>query len=97
MRSIAAQAHAQKLRIIGATILPMCNAAGTPREQARLEVNQWIKTSGAFDAVLDFDAVLRDPADPSQMVSDLRTDCYHPNAAGAALLGRAISLDALTR
>ena len=97
MRSIAARVHAHQLRIIGATILPMCNATGTPRDQARLEVNQWIKTSGTFDAVLDFDAVLRDPADPSQMVADLRTDCYHPNAAGDALLGRAISLDALIR
>jgi lysophospholipase L1-like esterase len=97
MRSIAARAHARRLRIIGATILPMCNPAGSAKEMTRLAVNQWITTSGAFDAVLDFDAVLRDPADPTQMVSDLRTDCFHPNAAGDALLGRAIPLDALVR
>jgi lysophospholipase L1-like esterase len=97
MRSIAARVHAKQLRIIAATVLPMCNAAGSSREMARLEVNQWIKTSGAFDAVLDFDAVLRDPADPTQMIADLRTDCFHPNAVGDALIGRAISLDALTR
>jgi len=95
MRAIAARVHARQLRIIGATILPMCNAADSSREQARLEVNRWISTSGAFDAVLDFDAVLRDPADPTQMIADLRTDCYHPNAAGDALLGRSIELDAL--
>ena len=97
MRSIAARVHAQKLRIVGATILPMCNPAGSAKEQARREVNQWIKTSGTFDAVLDFDVVLRDPADPTQMIADLRTDCFHPNAAGDALLGRAIELDALIR
>ena len=95
MRTIAAQAHARHLRIIGATILPMCNPAGSTKEATRLAVNQWITTSGTFDAVLDFDAVLRDPADPTQMVPDLRTDCFHPNAAGDALLGRAIPLDAL--
>jgi lysophospholipase L1-like esterase len=97
MRSIAARLHARRLRVIGATVLPMCNAAGSEKELTRLAVNQWITTSGTFDAVLDFDAVLRDPADPTQMVADLRTDCYHPNAAGDALLGRSIPLDVLVR
>ena len=46
--------------------------------------------------MLDFDAVLRDPTDPTQMIADLRNDCYHPNAAGDALLGRYIPLAALT-
>jgi hypothetical protein len=40
--------------------------------------------------------VLRDPADPTRMTADLRTDCYHPNAAGDALLGRYIPLAALS-
>jgi hypothetical protein len=70
----------------------MCLAAGSPGEQNRLAVNQWIRTGSAFDAVVDFDAVLRDPADPTQMISGLRHDCYHPNAAGDALLGAAIPL-----
>jgi lysophospholipase L1-like esterase len=95
MTAIAARVHARHLRIVASTILPMCNAPGSTREATRLAVNQWIQTSGAFDAVLDFDAVLRDPADPTQMVADLRTDCYHPNAAGDALLGRYIPLAAL--
>ncbi len=95
MQSIAAEVHARQLRIIGATILPMCNPAGSDKEMTRLAVNQWIRTSGTFDAVLDFDVVLRDPADPTQMIADLRTDCYHPNAAGDALLGRFIPLDVL--
>jgi lysophospholipase L1-like esterase len=97
MRGIAARAHAAHLRIVGATVLPMCNAAGSDKEVTRLAVNQWIRTGGAFDAVLDFDAVLRDPADPTVMIADLRTDCYHPNAAGDALLGRSIPLEVLLR
>jgi lysophospholipase L1-like esterase len=96
MKGIAARLHAARLRVVGATVLPMCNPAGSAKEQARLAVNEWIRTSGTFDAVLDFDAVLRDPADPTQMVADLRADCYHPNAAGDLRLGLSIPLDALT-
>ncbi|EOD66753.1 GDSL-type esterase/lipase family protein [Amycolatopsis vancoresmycina] len=92
MRTIAGRVHAAGRRIVGATILPMCNAAGGPKEQARLAVNAWIRTSGTFDAVLDFDAVLRDPADPTVIRADRRTDCYHPNAAGDRLLGDSIDL-----
>jgi lysophospholipase L1-like esterase len=96
-QAIAARLHAAHLRVVGATILPMCEAAGSPQEAARQAVNAWLRSgaSGSFDAVLDFDAVLRDPTDPTQMVPDLRNDCYHPNAAGDALLGRSIPLSAL--
>jgi lysophospholipase L1-like esterase len=94
MRGIAARVHARGARIVASTILPMCNAAGSAKEEVRLEVNEWIRGGGdgAFDAVLDFDAVLRDPADPTVMIADLRNDCYHPNAAGDQLLGRYIPL-----
>jgi hypothetical protein len=95
MRTIAARVHARHLRIVASTILPMCNAAGSDKETARLAVNEWIRTTDTFDAVLDFDAVLRDPADPTVMIADLKTDCYHPNAAGDALIGRYIPLAAL--
>jgi lysophospholipase L1-like esterase len=95
MRGIAARVHARHVRIVGATILPMCNAAGSAQEATRLAVNEWIRTSGVFDAVLDFDSVLRDPADPTVMIPDLRNDCYHPNAAGDQLLGRYIPLSAV--
>lgn len=92
MRTIAGRVHAAGRRIAGATILPMCNAPGGPKELARLAVNAWIRTSAAFDAVLDFDAVLRDPADPTVIRADRRTDCYHPNAAGDRVLGESIDL-----
>ncbi len=97
MRTIAGRVHAAGHRIIGATILPMCNAAGSPKEQARLAVNAWIRTSGTYDAVLDFDAVLRDPADPTVIRADWRTDCYHPNAAGDLVLGNSIDLSVFAR
>ncbi|AGT83700.1 GDSL-type esterase/lipase family protein [Amycolatopsis mediterranei] len=97
MRTIAGRVHAAGHRIVGATILPMCNAAGSAKEQARLAVDAWIRTSGTFDAVLDFDAVLRDPADPTVIRADWRTDCYHPNAAGDRILGDSIDLKVFAR
>ncbi len=95
MRTIADRVHARHVRIVASTILPMCNAAGSDKEATRLAVNAWIRTSHVFDAVLDFDAVLRDPADPTVMIADLRNDCYHPNAAGDQLIGRYIPLAAI--
>ncbi|WP_037310100.1 GDSL-type esterase/lipase family protein [Amycolatopsis orientalis] len=92
MRTIAARVHATGRKMIGATILPMCNPAGSSKEQARLAVNEWIRTSGTFDAVVDFDAVLRDPADPTVIRQEWRNDCYHPNAAGDRILGESIDL-----
>jgi len=94
MTTIAARVRAAGHRIVGATILPMCNAAGSAKEQARLAVNQWIRTSGEFDAVLDFDAVLRAPGDPTVIRPEWRTDCYHPNAEGDRVLGESIDLSA---
>jgi len=92
MTTIVARVHAAGRRIVGATILPMCNAVGSTKEQARLAVNQWIRTSGTFDAVLDFDAVLRAPGDPTVIRPEWRTDCYHPNAEGDRVLGESIDL-----
>lgn len=92
MKGIAARVHAAGHRIVGATILPMCNAAGSAKEQTRLAVNQWIRSSGTFDAVLDFDAVLREPSDPTVINPAWRYDCYHPNATGDQLLGQSIDL-----
>ncbi|MEQ0558116.1 GDSL-type esterase/lipase family protein [Amycolatopsis sp. NEAU-NG30] len=92
MRTIAGRVHAAGHKIVGATILPMCNAAGSAKEQARLAVNEWIRTSGTFDATLDFDAALRDPADPTVIRAGWRSDCYHPNAQGDRVLGDSIDL-----
>ena len=91
MRRIVARVHASDRKIVGATILPMCNAAGGPKEQARLAVDQWIRTPGRFDAVL------RDPADPTVIRADRRTDCYHPDAEGDRRLGESIDLAVFDR
>ncbi|WP_433297761.1 GDSL-type esterase/lipase family protein [Actinoplanes sp. CA-030573] len=95
MKGIAQRVHARHLRIVASTILPMCNPAGSAKEETRLAVNAWIRGTDVFDETLDFDAVLRDPADPTVMIADLRNDCYHPNAAGDQLLGRSIPLPAI--
>ena len=92
MRGIAARVHAAGKKIVGATVLPMCNAAGSAKEQTRLAVNAWIRASGTFDAVLDFDAVLHDPADPTVINPPWDHDCYHPDAAGDKVLGDSIDL-----
>ena len=93
MRDVAARVCATGHRVVGATILPMCNPAGSVKEQTRLAVNGWIRTSGTFDAVADFDALLKDPNDPTVIYAPWRYDCYHPNAVGDAILGRSIPLD----
>jgi lysophospholipase L1-like esterase len=63
---IIAQAHAAGLKIFGATLTPVKGARyySDPGEAKREAVNDWIRTSGAFDGVIDFDAVVRDPSDP---------------------------------
>ncbi|GIH28440.1 SGNH hydrolase [Acrocarpospora phusangensis] len=63
------EARARKLRILGGTLTPFAGyQSWTPeREAIRQQVNRWIRTSGAFDAVLDFDKALRDPHAPDQL------------------------------
>jgi len=51
----------------------MCNAAGSAKEQNRLTVNAFIRSSGIFDGVIDWDAVMKDPADPTVIRAEWRT------------------------
>lgn len=90
-----AQAHARGLRIYGATLLPFEGAFYyTPeREAGRQHVNKWIRTSQAFDAVIDLDAALRDPVHPTRLHPDWDTgDHLHPNEAGHRRIAEAIDL-----
>jgi lysophospholipase L1-like esterase len=67
-------------------------------EAARQAVNQWIRTSGAYDAVVDFDAILRDPNRPTKLHAPLASSDYiHPNDSGYRAMGRAVNLDAFRR
>lgn len=94
-RDIIARAHDRGLRVYGATIPPFGGSQydGDDREAARQRVNRWIRESGAFDAVIDFDAVLRDPAQPSRLLPLADTgDHLHPNEAGYRMMADAIDL-----
>ncbi len=92
MKEIVQRVHARGLRIVGATVLPMCNAAGSAKEQNRLTVNAFIRTSGIFDGVIDWDAVMKDPTDPTVIRAEWRHDCYHPNAIGDRKMADAVDL-----
>ncbi|PYP53585.1 MAG: GDSL family lipase [Gemmatimonadetes bacterium] len=94
-REIIARGHERGLRVYGATISPFGGSQydGADREAARQRVNRWIRESGAFDAVIDFDAVLRDPAEPSRLLPLADTgDHLHPNEAGYRMMADAIDL-----
>jgi lysophospholipase L1-like esterase len=65
-------------------------------EAIRQAVNQWIRTGGAFDGVIDFDAAVRDPQHPMQFREGLHTgDHLHPSTAGYKAMADAIDLSAL--
>jgi len=94
-RQIIARAHARGLLVYGATIAPYEGASYYRPEgnAVRQAVNDWIRSSGEFDAVLDFDAVLRDPTKPTQMKDGLHSgDHLHGSDAGYRALAESIDL-----
>lgn len=102
LQQMARRAQAQGLKVIGGTIMPSKGFSlptyGTDElEAARQTVNQWIRTSGVFDAVVDFDAALRDPEDPTMLRSDLTDDFLHPNDAGYRVMADRVPLWELRR
>lgn len=94
-RQLIARAHERGVLVYGTTIAPYEGSEiYTPQgENARRAVNEWIRTGGAFDAVLDFDAVWRDPDCPSRIREDLHSgDHLHGNDAGYQALADAMDL-----
>ncbi|MDH3641478.1 MAG: SGNH/GDSL hydrolase family protein [Gammaproteobacteria bacterium] len=86
-QQLIARGHARGLKMIGGTLTPsggfFLPDYNTPEgEMKRQAVNKWIRHSGAFDLVIDFDALLRDPDDPTLMRADLTADGLHPNDDG---------------
>lgn len=94
-RQIIARAHARGVKVFGATIAPYEGAMywSAEGESQRKLINDWIRHAGAFDAVLDFDAVFRDPGQPTRMAAS-RTmgDFLHGNDVGYAAVGNSIDL-----
>ncbi|MFE2261338.1 SGNH/GDSL hydrolase family protein [Streptomyces griseosporeus] len=95
LAEIAERAHARGLRVLAATILP-CEGWGTCTaavEGERTAVNTWIRAGAVFDGVLDFDAVVRDPARPTRILAAYDGgDHLHPGDAGLAALARSVDL-----
>jgi lysophospholipase L1-like esterase len=99
-RNLIRQAHGAGIRIIGGTMLPNKSAGyySEAHEAIRQACNRWIRTSGAFDGVVDFDQALRDPAHPSALRADYDSgDHIHPNAAGMQAMADAVDLKLLTK
>jgi lysophospholipase L1-like esterase len=94
---IIVRAHARGILVYGATLTPIEGSfyddpAGL-REATRQAVNRWIRTSGKFDAVIDFDRAVRDPADPTIIAPALDTgDHLHLNPSGYRALADAVDL-----
>jgi lysophospholipase L1-like esterase len=94
-RQILERAHARGIAVFGATLTPFAGAHyySPEGEQKRRTVNEWIRSSGEFDGVIDFDAVLRDPAHPARVQQSLqRGDQLHPNDSGYAVMANAVDL-----
>ncbi|MCG5470587.1 SGNH/GDSL hydrolase family protein [Micromonospora sp. LAH09] len=94
-RQLIAKAHARGVSVYGGTILPFGGASShtAAREAVRQQVNTWIRTSGAFDGVFDFDAALRDPADGSKLLpAYAHTDNLHLTDAGMSALADCVDL-----
>jgi len=105
-QQVAARVHAHGMKILGATLTPFDDAFhnwmplfgfNSPEKELQREaLNKWIRTSGAFDGVIDFDVVVRDPANPKHIKAEFDSgDHLHPNDAGYKAMAEAIDLKLL--
>jgi lysophospholipase L1-like esterase len=94
-KQLIARAHAKGIKIYGATLTPFYGAAyySEVGEAKRQAVNEWIRTSKSYDAVIDFDKTTRDPADPKKFLAAYDScDHLHPNDAGYKAMAESIDL-----
>jgi len=92
---IAARAHTHGIKVAGGTILPFMGSSfyhpGPESEADRQAVNKWIRTPGHFDAIIDFDQIMRDPKDPVRLLPEFDSgDHLHPSPAGYAAMAAAV-------
>jgi lysophospholipase L1-like esterase len=101
-QQIVLRAHAHGIKVIGATILPYTGSdfyhPGPSSEADRQAVNQWIRTPGHFDEIVDFDKIARDPAHPERLLPEYDSgDHLHPSPAGYSAMGGAVPLSIFVR
>jgi len=98
-KQIIERAHMRGIKVIGATLTPFAGAAyySNEGEAIRTALNDWIRTSKAYDAVIDFDTATRDPENPKQIrpAWNIR-DHLHPNDAGYKAMADAFDLSIFT-
>lgn len=97
-KQIVGAAHEHGIKVIGATIMPIGTEATDKAEPVREAVNRWIRASGTFDGVVDFDKITRDPANPTRLNPNYDSgDHVHPNDAGYRAMGSGIDLSQFTK
>lgn len=99
LRQLIERAHVRGIRIFGGTLTPFEGASYySPDGEAKREaVNNWIRTGGAFDGVIDFEAAVRDPAHPTKLLAAYDSgDHLHPSDAGYQAMADAIDLSLFT-
>lgn len=95
MKQVIISSHEHGLKIYGGTLTPFKDSGmyTTIKEKTRQEVNNWIRNSGEFDGVIDFDKALRDPESPEQFLTKYDAgDQLHPNDAGYKKMAESIDL-----
>jgi len=93
------KAHAINVRIYGATILPFNGSSyyNQYSDLCRNTVNQWIRTSGFYDGVIDFDRTIRSTTDTTRLVTTYQNDGLHPDAATYVKMGQCINTDLFSK
>lgn len=97
-KQLIERAHARGLKVYGATLTPFegANYWTSEGEAKRKALNEWIRTSEAYDGVIDFDAITRDPNNPMKFLPRYDPgDHLHPNPAGYEAMAKAIDLELL--
>lgn len=88
------KAHAKRIKVYGATILPFGKSFydNEYRQTARDSINNWIRNSGKFDAVIDFDKTMQHPDNIRMIIPELQVDYLHPNEKGYEKMAKSIDL-----
>jgi lysophospholipase L1-like esterase len=98
-KQLITRAHARGVKIFGATLTPFWGAGYYTEigEAKRQALNEWIRTSKAYDGVIDFDKATRDPGDPKKLLAAYDScDHLHPSDAGYKAMAEAIDLSLFT-